>query len=550
MMRKPIRSFGFLLVTSAFAGALGLVAIGQTPSYLPHRVVLSDGTPPTHSPATTLGFPIKSGKVVGATGCSAASCHGGDLPKGQAGGESHTVADYDPHQKAYQVLFHDRSRRMVELLAQGQGPGTPVIPAHQQTLCLNCHGANPVNLATPLSPESALHRQGGQCENCHGAAEQWLTLHYTAPWKQLSETEKARFGLLPTKNLAYRTTMCAGCHVGEAGREVDHQLIAAGHPALRFELAAYQLEPLYTKHWQEKSYGPDSEGWAWLIGQVGTARSAADLLRHRAAEAAASPATPAKPRSTPARDWPELAESSCFACHQDITGVSVAASQGLGRSRRANAPKPGLAPWGSWAYPLTSWLSTASEPPITGWLKLGSPLTTLHDLERRFRETDRPNPTLIRNQAERLVKDLDGVLHTLQSRAEQRSRAEPLRPEEFRQALKQILAFAEQVQETGSAGTDWDRFTQGFLATAALYRGLCQVDASARDPLLEQKLTEIATRLRFPERQDSPSPTTIDASGSGQGNDPAAELLRLWQEVRERLLRDPRLRVDHRATGR
>ena len=533
MRRMPVLALGWLLVTGLSAGLLGLVGIAQTPRDLPPtRATLHPAR--GNSAAAILGFTLSPGAMVGATSCNAASCHGGDLPKDQAGGESHTVADYDPHQKAYQVLFNERSRRMVQLLAQGQWPGTPVIPAHKQTLCLNCHGANPINLASPLSPDSLLHRHGGQCENCHGAAEHWLTLHYTAPWNQLSEAEKAKFGLLPTKNLAYRSMLCAGCHVGEAGREVDHQLIAAGHPALRFELAAYQLEPMYTKHWRDKSYGRDVEAWTWLIGQVGTARAAADLLRHRGNEASVAP--PSQPGTAPARDWPELAESSCFACHQDITGVSIAASLGQGRNRRSNAPKLGQVPWGSWPYPVISWLSTASGPPELDWLNLGSRLTPLHDLERCFRESDRPNPALIRDQAHEVVKELDRVLLALQSRARQRSRTEPLHSEELQQALDLILTFAEEIPQSGSAGTDWDRYTQCFLAAAALYRSLCQVEPTTRDPRIEQLLTEIARRLRFPESQDSPSARSRQATNSrGETLAGSEDLPGLWREVRERL---------------
>ncbi|MFO0852133.1 MAG: multiheme c-type cytochrome [Gemmataceae bacterium] len=465
-----------LAVATAILGTAGVIALTG-----PVR-------PTTAAPVVQPAGPsIAPARVVGSPSCAAASCHGGDGPKGAAGSEYGTVTAADPHRRAFAVLFQERSERMVRSLAGGAAHA----PAHRTAACLACHGAAPPNPAEPLEPTDEAHRSAS-CENCHGAAERYLSVHYTAGWKALSAADKAGFGLVPTKRLADRAKICAGCHVGGPGREVDHRLIAAGHPALRFELAAYQAEPLYPRHWRETTLGPDAEAWEWLIGQAATARAAADLLRHRAAEA-----------SERKRDWPELAEYACFACHQ---GLAPAAGGGV-RSDRTNAPKAGQLPWGSWAYPLT--LRLAGQP-TAGWLSPSERPTGLVALAALFRETDRPPPARTRDAATAAVADLDRWLTDLQSAADRRSASHPLTPAELRAALRHVARFADDVPTTDAPSTDWDRYVQGFLGAAALYRALVRVDSSARAPGLEADLRTLAAELRFRRGQDGPQWTADD----------------------------------------
>lgn len=482
--RQPMRTMTRFLMLSVMSGAVwaAISTVGAEPPQVLPSVASAR---PAHPEV-----PIATARMMGNLSCASASCHGADVPSARAGGESHTFADADPHRRAYSVLFNDRSRRMVELLKFPTA-------AHQTQLCLNCHGAAPPNREGELSPLAAVHQHGAGCENCHGAAEKWLTAHYTAPWKAMSAEEKAGFGFLPTKNLAFRAKLCASCHVGDATREVDHQLIAAGHPALRFELSAYQLEPIYKKHWTEKNYGSDVEAWTWMIGQLGSARAGAELLRHRAAEAASPAAHP--------RDWPELAEYTCFSCHQDISTFSLSSLSSPDRlSRRPGSPRPGTLPWGSWLYPLPLELA---HSPSHSWMGPTRAPSSLQALAAAFRESDRPPPARIRDLSQATVTELDQWMQELQASAERRSRAEPLTSTELRQALTHAARFAGSVPETNAKSTDWDRTVQGFLAVAALYRSLCAVDPAMRSPKVETHLQAITRLLRFPTQQDSPTPT-------------------------------------------
>src|SRR5947208_2216032 len=57
-------------------------------------------------------------------------------------------------------------------------------------------------------------------------------------------------GMTDTKNLFARARLCSGCHIGSPQQEVNHDLYAAGHPPLRFELASYEAL-IGRKHWDD-----------------------------------------------------------------------------------------------------------------------------------------------------------------------------------------------------------------------------------------------------------------------------------------------------------
>jgi hypothetical protein len=134
------------------------------------------------------------------------------------------------------------------------------------------------------------------------------------------------------RNLTVQAELCAGCHVGGPGRDVDHDLIAAGHPRLDFELHAY-LDAL-PKHWStaaEKAKRPEYEALVWMIGQVVSARASLEQLAARARAA-----------ESPRRPWPEFAEYACASCHHDLSEPPRPAGP------RAGAEGLGSPPWGTW----------------------------------------------------------------------------------------------------------------------------------------------------------------------------------------------------------
>src|SRR5258707_1231750 len=105
-------------------------------------------------------------------------------------------------------------------------------------------------------------------------AEKWRMAHYLPDWKQKTPQEKERLGMRPTKDLVARAKLCAECHVGTAEREVNHDLIAAGHPRLNFEFAAYLAN--MPAHWREEGENArlDFGARACAVGQLVSAQAA------------------------------------------------------------------------------------------------------------------------------------------------------------------------------------------------------------------------------------------------------------------------------------
>ena len=70
-----------------------------------------------------------------------------------------------------------------------------------------------------------------------------------------------------TKDVVKRTEKCASCHIGTADKSVDHEMIAAGHPDLVFDLEAFSAA--MPRHWQSAQ---PADPWQnvrnWSVGQI------------------------------------------------------------------------------------------------------------------------------------------------------------------------------------------------------------------------------------------------------------------------------------------
>jgi hypothetical protein len=234
--------------------------------------------------------------------CAAAGCHGN--------GQAHTVwAAGDPHAKAYRILFNDDSARIAKNLG--------LKDAAAAANCLACHGPN----SDACAPADLPNRDGVGCDACHGPSEKWKTLHYESTWKSLDPATKASRGFRDLSQPVSRIENCASCHVGDRHRQVDHAMIAAGHPRLAFEAAKYHDSPKYPKHWVDSgsrlaakpqigSNGDELKRWA--IGQVVAARATVRIAIGRLE------------RGIKASD---LAEQNCFACHKSLGNATNATGQ-------------------------------------------------------------------------------------------------------------------------------------------------------------------------------------------------------------------------------
>jgi hypothetical protein len=89
--------------------------------------------------------------------------------------------------------------------------------------------------------------EGVSCEACHGPATGWLGYHVT---KDATHDESVKRGMYDTKDVVKRTDKCLTCHLGTSEKFVDHEMIAAGHPDLVFELEAFSAA--MPRHWKER----------------------------------------------------------------------------------------------------------------------------------------------------------------------------------------------------------------------------------------------------------------------------------------------------------
>jgi len=165
--------------------------------------------------------------------------------------------------------------------------------------CLRCHGTTGVELA-----ETFDQADGVSCENCHGGARDWLGPHVEEEWRnQRAAKKESDFGLRDLSTPKKRVDACVSCHVGDAKRPMTHAIMAAGHPPLSFDGAAFAraVHP----HWKdERDLGPAM----WVEGL----RAAAVAELERIVDSARD-----------RRNWIEFSVFDCFSCHHPVYRGSV-----------------------------------------------------------------------------------------------------------------------------------------------------------------------------------------------------------------------------------
>lgn len=200
-----------------------------------------------------------NGAPQGVASCASSVCHGATAPLGVhpiRQDEYFIWQRQDPHRQAYSVLLSARS------LSIGKAMDIAAATAPQ---CLACHAEQ----ADMAKPGVAVNQADGiGCEACHGTAGGWLAEH-TRPGITLEE--KVTLGMTPTWQSDTRAALCLGCHQGDTTRRITHEMMAAGHPRLVFELDTFSaLQPLHydrdADYAQRKgTYAPAQD---WLAGQL------------------------------------------------------------------------------------------------------------------------------------------------------------------------------------------------------------------------------------------------------------------------------------------
>ena len=250
---------------------------------------------------------------VGPGSCSAVACHGAIRPVAGARivqTEYTTWISQDRHARATDVLSNNVSQRMGRIL----GIGNPL----QAPKCLACH-----SLDVPVSARGRnFTTEGVSCEACHGPATGWLGYHVT---RDAMHEESVRRGMYDTKDVVKRTEKCLTCHLGAADKFVDHEMIAAGHPDLVFDLEAFSAA--MPRHWRDTADNdPNKPVRTFAVGQLVHLRASLDRLARR----------------VQGPIWPEYGELDCFACHHSLTRAEDSWRQAGGYDNRARPGLPSL----------------------------------------------------------------------------------------------------------------------------------------------------------------------------------------------------------------
>jgi len=281
----------------------------------------------------TLSAENEPAKYIGPGSCAATSCHGSVKPVAGSRilqNEYSTWIIQDKHSRAYQALTGDVGQRMARILKLGA-------KAEEAPKCLACHSL----YATPEQRGRAFEiSEGVSCENCHGPASAWLGSHTTRSW---AHEKSVALGMQDTRNVIHRIEKCLECHLGTKNKFVDHEMIAAGHPDLFFELDSFSA--VMPRHWKsprESEPGKPAEDAAWVgvrewsAGQAVQLRASMERLTWRA-----------KNERFDKKDvWPEYSELSCFACHHSLGAAKDSWRQEHGYIGR----RPGDPAWNASRY--------------------------------------------------------------------------------------------------------------------------------------------------------------------------------------------------------
>ncbi len=240
-------------------------------------------------------------RYIGAGGCSGSNCHGATAAAAEKdsriwGNEYAIWSLNDKHPKAWRALGEARSKRMAEILK--------IADPRSDRRCTVCHAVG--------SSEKSVS-DGVACEGCHGPAERWLGPHTPAN----SHATSVATGMTDTKNLRLRAALCLECHLGTKDRVVDHELIAAGHADLNFELDTFSwAQPVHYRETRPAAGNSLPRVRVWAVGQATALAQGMRTLALRASQG-----------------WPEFSELECYQCHHDLRLESWRLQRGYGNRK-------------------------------------------------------------------------------------------------------------------------------------------------------------------------------------------------------------------------
>lgn len=233
---------------------------------------------------------------LGVASCASSSCHGGTTPRAGATidhNEYNVWFRHDAHSKAYTTLLSEESK----IIGKHLGITNP----EKDNTCLQCHSTN---VPKDIQGKKFRISDGVGCESCHGPSSSYIRSHAA---KDRSYEDNIKDGLTDLNSLENRASVCLSCHLGNDQQFVNHRLIGAGHPRLRFELDTYGI--IQPHHWRLHTNSENRKekydaARAWLTGQAVQAR---ELVK----------AISSKTRSTQP-GIPEFTNYYCYSCHHSL----------------------------------------------------------------------------------------------------------------------------------------------------------------------------------------------------------------------------------------
>lgn len=437
--------------------ALLLVALLVAPGLLALRLLAQadkKAAGPLPRPVTA-GTRSEAPFLAGTASCSAGACHGGSQAEKKLiqQNEFSTWLAHDKHARAYQVLLDERGQRI------GRNLG---VEAHKDERCLACHVTTALASKDTKAEFVPLRADGVGCEACHGPARSdkpWLYAHTTESWQKNPDRRKvfADHQMTYLADLETQARTCAGCHVGAPAdptrgipaRDCNHDIMAAGHPRLNFELGAFRWNQ--PPHWRRDKYSnkeytrfydPGYEAKTWAVGQAVAAQASLDLLRHRATLANAD-----KDKAV----WPEFAEYDCFTCHADFGTKSWRQNKAYYGQR-----KPGSLPYSRWFSAMVPALKPLADDPAT---QLGDDFAALD------KEMSRPYPA-----AGKIIERVNAAQPHVQALIQAATQGK------YDDAKVKALLAAARARKEDVKVMRWEEAQQWALALAALAGDIKQDD--------------------------------------------------------------------------
>ena len=270
--------------------------------------------------ATAAAAQSNANTHVGVASCGGTTCHGRQEADGAVVRQDELMRWQEPssatgsHSRAYAVLTNPRSQR----IAYELGIGNPASAA----MCLGCH--SDYVPASRRGPRFQLS-DGVSCESCHGGAgggdTGWLASHYAVGNTHAANVSR---GLYPLEDPRARASMCLNCHFGSTaeGQFVNHQIMAAGHPRLVFELDLFST--LQQHHDEDGDYarrkGRTNHVRMWAVGQATALERSLTLFQNQ--------------RFGTEGLFPEFFFFDCHTCHRRIYDDPNARPTGIANPSR------------------------------------------------------------------------------------------------------------------------------------------------------------------------------------------------------------------------